>query len=127
MRRFSGGYDYFREKIAQEAAGNTGAGVETGKTVDEAKAARAEAHRDRKVLKNELRRGVREVEALEKEIPGFEREHAILHERVAVLETAEDERAPAGRRLKEVEEALRTKLAAWEVAGSRRDELSKQL
>ena len=127
VRRFSGGYDYYREKIAQEAAGNAGAGVETGKTVDEAKAARAEAHRDRKVLKNELRRVEREVEALEKDIPVLEREQSALHERLAALETPEDERAAAGRRLKEVEEALRTKLAAWEVAGSRRDELSKQL
>ena len=122
VRRFSGGYDYYREKIAQEAAGG-GGGPETAKTVDEAKAARAEAHRDRKALKNELRRAEREVEELEKAIPALEREQSVLYAQLAAAETSAEDRAAAGRQLKTVEDALRAKLAAWEAAGERRDAL----
>ena len=126
VRRFSGGYDYYREKIAQEAAG-AGGDAEPEKNVDEAKAARAEAFRDRKVLKNELRRVEREVEALEQEIPALEREQSGLYAQLAAADTPAEDRAAAGRRLTEVETALRAKLAAWEAAGSRRDALAAQI
>ena len=126
VRRFSGGYDYYREKIAQEAAGIEG-GSEPEKNVDEAKAARAEAFRDRKVLKNELRRVEREVAALEKDIPTLEQEQSSLYQQLASADFPPDDRAAAGRRLAEVEATLRAKLAAWEAAGSRRDELAGQI
>jgi chromosome segregation ATPase len=120
VRRFAGGYDYYREKIAQEAGGE----VEVEQPQDEAKAARVEAMRDRKVLKNELRRLERELEQIEKEIPVLEREQSVFYERLAAVDTPAEERAEAGRRLKEVEDALRAKIAAWEVAGARRDDLA---
>ena len=126
VRRFSGGYDYYREKIAQEAAGIEGSS-EPEKNVDEAKAARAEAFRDRKVLKNELRRVEREVAALEKDIPTLEQEQSSLYQQLASADFPPDDRAAAGRRLAEVEATLRAKLAAWEAAGSRRDELAGQI
>lgn len=126
VRRFAGGYDYYREKTAQEAAGN-GGGSEPEKNADGAKAARAEAFRDRKVLKNELRRVEREVDALEKEIPVLEREQSALYEQVAAADVSANERAEAIRRLAEVEAALRAKLAAWEAVGHRRDQLMAQI
>ncbi|MGD9612321.1 MAG: ABC-F family ATP-binding cassette domain-containing protein [Kiritimatiellia bacterium] len=126
VRRFAGGYDYYREKIAQEAA-ETGGGGEPEKNVDAAKAARVEAFRDRKVLKNELRRVEREVEELEKDIPLLEREQSALFEQLAAADASEEDRAEAGRRLKAVEDALRAKIAAWETAGSRRDALVGQI
>ena len=126
VRRFAGGYDYYREKIAQEAAG-IGDGAEPEKNVDEGKAARAEAFRDRKVLKNELRRVERDVAALEKEIPVLEQEQSTLYQQLASAEYPADDRAEAGRRLAEIEADLRAKLAAWEAAGSRRDELAGQI
>jgi hypothetical protein len=46
-----------------------------------------------------------------------------LYAQLAAAETSEENRAAAGRQLKTVEDALRAKLAAWEVAGERRDAL----
>jgi ATP-binding cassette subfamily F protein 3 len=123
VRRFAGGYDYYRDKIAQETLGVDGE-PELAKPADEAKAARAEALRDRKVLKNELRRAEREVAALEKEIPALEAQESTLQGILSAAETPAEERAAAGRKLKETEDLLRAKLAAWEAAGSRRDELA---
>jgi hypothetical protein len=127
VRRFAGGYDYYREKIEREAAGTIDAGPEAEKSVDAAKAARAEALRDRKTLKNELRREERKVEALEKEIEVLEAEQYLLHDQLASEDTLEDIRASAGRRLREVEEALARKEAAWETAGKCRDELASRM
>jgi ATPase subunit of ABC transporter with duplicated ATPase domains len=127
VRRFAGGYDYYREKIEREAAGTPDAGPEVEKSVDAAKAARAEALRDRKTLKNDLRREERKVEALEKEIAELETEQYILHDQLAAANTPEDVRAAAGRRLREVEDALSVREVAWEIAGKRRDELAEQV
>ena len=124
VRRFSGGYDYYRQKIAQEAGGDEPV---PEKTPDAAKAARAEALRDRKVLKNDLRRAEREVEALEREIVHLEAEQASLHGMLAAEATGEEERAAAGRKLKTVEETMSARLAAWEEAGRRKDQLGKQI
>jgi ATP-binding cassette, subfamily F, member 3 len=126
VRRFAGGYDYYREKTAQETAGG-GGDEPTAKTADAAKAARTEAHKDRKMLKNELRRVEREVAALEKEIPVLENEQSTLYEKLADVEIAADDRALAGRKLKELEDALRSKLAEWEAAERRRSELEDQV
>lgn len=123
VRRFAGGYDYYREKIAQEAGETV---PEEVKPLDEAKAARVEAMRDRKALKAELRRAEKEVAALEGEIAALENEQSILHERIAATDAALEDRATAGRRLKEIEDELSVKLTAWETAGSRRDELAAQ-
>ena len=122
VRRFSGGYDYYREKIAQEVGGEG----DRGAPPDEAKMARVEALRDRKALKADLRRAEKDLAALEKEIAGLEERQARLHERLAAPETAAEERAAAGRELKEVEELLERSLSAWEEAGRRRDELAAQ-
>lgn len=126
VRRFAGGYDYYREKIAQEAAGESG-GPEVEKSVDAAKAARTDAFRDRKTLKNSLRRAEREVVALEKEIADLEVEQSVLHERLASAETSAELRASAGRRLKEIEDVLAMRNEAWAAAGNRRDELATQI
>jgi ATP-binding cassette subfamily F protein 3 len=127
VRRFAGGYDYYREKIEREAAGAGEAAPEEARSTDEAKAARAEAHRDRKVLKNELRRVEREVEALEQAIPILEKEQSNLNEQIASADATGEERAAAGRKLQEIDDTLRTKLAAWEEAGVRRDKLAAQI
>ena len=122
VRRFSGGYDYYRDKIAQDL----GSEVESERPVDEAKAARVEAMRDRKAIKADLRRAEREVAALEKEIGDLETLQSDLHEQLAAMNTTVEDRAVAGRRLKELETELNERLMAWEVAGSRRDELAAQ-
>ena len=124
VRRFAGGYDYYREKIAQEAGEATPV---ADQPLDAAKAARVEAMRDRKALKADLRRAEKEVAALEAEIAAFEKEQSTLHERLAAAETSLEDRAAAGRRLKEIEDALSAKLDAWETAGCRRDDLAGQV
>lgn len=124
VRRYAGGYDYYREKIAQEAGA---APTAADKPLDEAKAARIEAMRDRKALKADLRRAEKEVAALERDVAALESEQSILHERLAAVDTSLEERASAGRRLKEIEDALTAKLEAWESAGRQRDELIAQI
>ena len=121
VRRFAGGYDYYREKIAQEAREGIPA---SDKFVDPAKAARIEGLRDRKALKADLRRAEKEVAALEREIAALEEEQYVLHNRLVAEETSMEQRVMAGRRLKEIEEALAIQLAQWEAAGGRRDELA---
>jgi len=119
VRRFSGDYDYFREKIAQEPG--EGAGGE--KSVDAEKAARTEAFYDRKALKAELRRVDKTLKVLEKKISHLEVKQSSLHEQLASLRIEPDLRVLAGRELKGVEESLARCLADWEGAGARRDEL----
>ena len=121
VRRFAGGYDYYREKIAQEAVHQDP--LDSKAPLDIAKVARTEAYQDRKGLKKELRRLNRELESLEKEIRLLEKEESTLHEQLAALDTPEEDRADAGRRLKAVAQTLRDRLIAWEGAGIQRDAL----
>jgi len=122
VRRFAGGYDYYREKTAGEDTGGAGGAAEPA--MDQDKAARVEAMRDRKALKAELRRAEKELAGLEKEIANLEKEQAELHRRLAAPETPADRRAADGRRLKEIEDTLSIRLSAWEEAGNRRDSMA---
>ena len=122
VKRFAGGYDYYREKVAREEE----TAPETARPEDGAKAARLEAMKDRKALKADLRKAEREVEALEKTIADLEGRQAALHGRLAAADAAAEERASAGRELKEVEAALESALAGWEAAGALRDGLRAQ-
>ena len=121
VRRFAGGYDYYREKIDQEAGA---APTAAGQPLDEAKAARVEARRDRKALKADLRRAEKELAALEMEIADLESEQYILHDKLASANSSAEDRATAGRRLKELEDVLVRKMNGWEEAGRRREELA---
>jgi len=121
VRRFSGGYDYYREKLAEEGGGSVSAGT---MPQNEDKAARTEALKDRKALKSELRKTEKVLYNLEKKISTLEIEQATLHEQLASPETPVEDRAEAGRKLKEIEDRLAAILSDWEAAGSRRDEIS---
>jgi len=124
VRRFSGGYDYYQEKLAQE--GGVGERA-SSKPLNTDKAARTEAMRDRKALKSEFRKIEKALFNMEKTISTLESEQSSLHEQLAAPETTAEDRAFAGRRLKEVEDKLHNTLVEWESAGSRRDELISQL
>jgi ATP-binding cassette subfamily F protein 3 len=121
VRRFAGGYDYYLDKIAPEGPARVAADAPSP---DAGKAAQTEAYRDRKALKKEWRRLDREVESLEKAIRELEKEESALHARLAAVDTSEESRAEAGRRLKIVVQTLQEQLAAWEDAGGRRDALA---
>ncbi len=122
VRRFAGGYDYYREKVAQE--GRNPAEGSAEKSVNEAKAARVKAQRGRKALKADLRRAGKEVAALEKEVAALESEQAALHGQLGASGAPAEIRAAAGRRLKDLDAELAEKLTAWEAAGRRRDTLA---
>jgi len=124
VRRFSGGYDYYQEKVSQEGGGCDSTSL---RPLNADKAARTEAIRDRKALKSEFRKIEKALYNLEKTISILESEQSSLHEQLAATETAAENRASAGRRLKEVQDELHKTLADWESAGSRRDELKSQL
>ena len=116
VRRYAGGYDYYREKLAQE----TGDAAESaGKPVAAAKSVRLEAWRDRKAWKTEQRRAAKEVQALEGDISRLEAEQIRLHARLGEAAATPEDRRTNGQRLKELEDQLTARLAAWEAAGKR--------
>lgn len=86
VRRFSGGYDYYREKIAQEAAGG-GGGPEIAKTVDEAKAARAKPCASASVEERTAARGA-EVENWRRPSPPWSGNKPFLYAQLAAAETS---------------------------------------
>jgi len=57
-------------------------------------------------------------------VNGYE---SALHEQLAALDTPEEDRAGAGRRLKTVAQTLQDRLTAWEGAGIQRDALVAQI
>ena len=61
------------------------------------------------------------------EIEALEAEQFDLHDKLAASGTPDDVRAAAGRRLREVEDVLSAREAAWGTAGQRRDDLAKQI
>jgi ATP-binding cassette, subfamily F, member 3 len=124
VRRFSGGYEYYREKLAEEGSGGETA---SSRPLNADKAARTEAMRDRKALKSELRKVEKALYNLEKKISSMEIEQSTLHEQLASAETSQEDRASAGRKLKEIEDQLTEILSEWESSGSRRDELEALL
>jgi len=124
VRRFSGGYDYYQEKLSQEVGGGDSTSL---RPLNADKAARTEAMRDRKALKSEFRKVEKALFNLEKTISALECEQSTLHEQLAAPETTAEGRAFSGRRLKEVEDKLHNTLTEWEAAGSRQDELKSQL
>ncbi|MDR0993375.1 MAG: ABC-F family ATP-binding cassette domain-containing protein [Verrucomicrobiota bacterium] len=111
IRRFSGGYDYFLEKTVQE--NRSGPDVQTPELATKA---RGEALQDRKTIKADLRKTEKKLHHIEKEVAALEEEQSILHDRLAAVESSPEQRAEAGRRLKQVEEQLEVFLKAWEEA-----------
>jgi len=120
VRCFPGGYDYYREKTAQETSGESA----ERPFVDVGKVARIKANQTRKALKSELRRVEKNLGVLEQRIDHLEAEQSKLHQQLASPESSAEERISAGRNLKGVEEALVECMAEWERAGARRDELA---
>lgn len=133
VRCFNGGYDDFREWAAREArAGGTGAAGSGGGAKEEGgkgeKKEEKEARAlERKRLKSELRRAEKETAAREKAIAALEEERDRLTEAMSAAGAGAEERAVAGRRLKELAGELEAEYAAWEKAGVERDGLAAAL
>ena len=90
-----------------------------GKPVAAAKSVLLEAWRDRKAWKTEQRRVAKEVQTLEGEITRLEAEQVRLHALLGEAAASPEDRRTNGQRLKELEDQLTARLAAWEAAGQR--------
>lgn len=138
VRRYPGGYDYFREKAPLDVpfwAAFNGNPLSPGGTTSEvlvpsiesptdaAKSARRAALHDHKAAKNELKKIQAVLAALENEITALENEITELQTALADPQTSPPDRKTAGRRLKEVEQTLDQKTADWEAALQRQEAL----
>ncbi len=120
VRRFAGGYDYYCELNAREG----GLSAAAPAVVDPEKSQRQAAFQDRRSRKGALRKADKEVLALEQEIERLEMGLSALHDSLAAPDTPEAQRAEDGRALRRLEDQLNQRLAEWEEAGRRRDELA---
>jgi ATP-binding cassette subfamily F protein 3 len=128
IRRFPGGYDYFKEKTAgeQRAAQPTEA-TDPAPAVGDRKAKRREraaliqrASRERNSLKAEIRKSEAEVEALEKEQEG------LLGKLSATCQIGIDF-AAINQRLSQIQPSLKCATARWEWAVTRLEEIERDL
>ena len=136
VTRYVGGYDYYKEKTAQQqkqlqkpqastapAAVQPAAGAEPAG--GESKAARRERNQVRHARHGQIKELDKSISKAEKKINVLEAERVLLCERLAASETSGDDRAAAGRRLKNVEFELGQVMHGWEEESSLREELIK--
>ena len=126
VTRYAGGYDYYREKTAQYAASAKAqqAPPAVGARLDsESKMARRERAQQRQTQRELTKEMDRLIGKAEKQIAAFETERAQLFAQLAAAGMAADDRAAAGRRLKNVEFELGQVMHAWEEASLRREEV----
>jgi ATP-binding cassette subfamily F protein 3 len=125
VTRYVGGYDYYKEKIAQQAkaAQFSSSPTEEIKSVSDSKAARRERAQQRQARRELTKELDRKINKAEKKIAEMEIERAELFAKLAATETSADDRAAAGRRLKNVEFELGQVMHAWEEDSLRREEL----
>jgi len=125
VTRYAGGYDYYREKLARDAAAAATAApaVAAERPVSAAKAARRERAQQRQARRELTQDLDRAINRAEKQIAALEAERAPLFAQLAVAETSADDRAAAGRRLKNIEFELGAVMHAWEVAATQREEI----
>ena len=130
VTRYAGGYDYYREKTAREAAmaaAQQPPSAERERPVNESKLARRERAQQRQAQRELTRELDRHINKAEKKIAAFEAERTLLCARLSAAETSADDRAAAGRRLKSVEFELGLVMHEWETFSTRREELLQGL
>lgn len=130
---YVGGYDYYKEKIAQQhqqlrqkqvAAGPATLPVAgAAAVVSESKAARRERTQARHMRHGQIKELDKSIARAEKKINTLEAERLLLCERLGASETSGDDRATAGRRLKTVEFELGQVMHGWEEESAQREQL----
>lgn len=131
VARYVGGYDYYKEKLAQQqrqqqapvAAPVLAPSSGAQRASEEAKAARRERSARRHARRGQLKELERSINRLEKKINEFEAERLTLCTQLAAPETTTEDRMAAGRRLKHVEFELGQVMHHWEVESLQREEL----
>ncbi|MCX7007351.1 MAG: hypothetical protein NTY53_08900, partial [Kiritimatiellaeota bacterium] len=138
VTRYVGGYDYYKEKIAQQQkqpppqkqapvvpAAMPTPGVE--KTAADSRAVRRERAQQRQARRDLTKELDRRINKAEKKIAEIEAERAKLFTLLAAPETSAEDRAAAGRRLKNVEFELGQVMHGWEEDSFQREELLQSL
>ena len=127
VTRYVGGYDYYKEKTAQQQAQATPSATpqadSSEKSVSDSKAARRERAQQRQARRDLTKELDRRISKAEKKIAEIEAERAKLFAQLAAAETSAEDRAAAGRRLKNVEFELGQVMHGWEEDSLRREEL----
>lgn len=126
--RFSGGYDYYREKLSRDAAGAapSSAPATAARPAHDAREQRRERARQRKELHERTRELKRAVAQVEKRIAALEAEQTGLHQQLADPSTLPPARAAAGRRLYEVDIELAKAMQQWEADSTRLAAVGKE-
>jgi ATP-binding cassette subfamily F protein 3 len=132
IRRYYGGYDYYREKLAEESGSVSPApahGNEAGASGGPSQDRRAQRREDAQ-LRQEFARRRRPIEkrmaAAEREIEGLEEERDALH-KVLVEAGPGTDFAVVNRRLSEIESRLEELTAEWERDGLALEELAERI
>ena len=130
---YVGGYDYYKEKIAQQQQQLRQKQAPTApammpvagapSAVMESKAARRERTQARHVRHGQIKELDKSIARAEKKINALEAERLQLCERLGASETSGDDRATAGRRLKTVEFELGQVMHGWEAESAQREQL----
>ena len=130
---YVGGYDYYKEKIAQQQQQLRQKQAPTApammpvagapSAVMESKAARRERTQARHVRHGQIKELDKSIARAEKKINALEAERLQLCERLGASETSGDDRATAGRRLKTVEFELGQVMHGWEEESAQREQL----
>ncbi len=125
VTRYAGGYDYDKEKLAEQQArlGAVAAPVAEEKKVSDSKAARRERAQQRQARRDLTKELDRRINKAEKKIAEIETDRAKLFAQLAAAETSAEDRAAAGRRLKGVEFELGQVMHGWEEDSLQREEL----
>ena len=129
---YVGGYDYYKEKIAQQQQQLRQKQAPTApammpvagapSAVMESKAARRERTQARHVRHGQIKELDKSIARAEKKINALEAERLQLCERLGASETSGDDRATAGRRLKTVEFELGQVMHGWEAESAQREQ-----
>jgi ATP-binding cassette subfamily F protein 3 len=133
VTRYVGGYDYYKEKIAQQQQQQKQRQVPVApapmptpgaeKAAADSKAARRERAQQRQARRELTKELDRRINKAEKKIAEIETERVKLFTQLAAPETSAEDRAAAGRRLKNIEFELGQVMHGWEEDSLRREEL----
>ncbi len=129
VRKYYGSYDYYREKLSEEAAALAGtataAAAEGLPPADDRRAQRREEARSRQEFAR-LRRPCEErIKRAEQSSTALEQERAALHATLLAARPGTDF-AAINRRLTQIDTELETALAGWEAASLEIEELRRQ-
>lgn len=128
VRKYYGGYDYYREKLTEEAAalaGTAAAPAEGLPAADDRRTQRREEARSRQEFARRRRPCEERIKRAEQSSTALEQERAALHATLLAARPGTDF-AAINRRLTQIDTELEAALAGWEAASLEIEELRRQ-